>query len=205
MLIIEFTDICNFMFVCSVVVLDAMKKKRFTTLGVGITGKWALSWAFDFILYPFILALFGFFGGTVIMTILSFIVSYGLILFYDRTKKDWLGIETLKEIEDFIPRQIPECGISKYWTSIINLVGESSAWLMKKSDTFLLVVLSIKFDPFITVIQIRHGAHQYNGLSKRDWKIFITSVIIGNLYWAIAVFMGITLAEALWKLFLTIA
>ncbi len=53
--------------------------------------------------------------------------------------------------------------------------------------------------PFL-VTYMRHGAHQYNGLSKRDWWIFITSTVIGNVYWTLAVYMGITLVEKLWQL-----
>lgn len=134
------------------------------------------------------------------MTLFSFLLCYSLILFYDWAKKDWIGLETLKEIEDFESKPLPDNQIGKIVISIINIIGELSAWVMKKSDAILLIVLSIKFDPFITVLHIRHGAHQYNGLSKRDWKVFITSLIIGNVYWTLAVYMGITLVEAIWKL-----
>ncbi len=173
--------------------------KRFGTISVGIFGKWAISWAFDFLLYPVVLSTYGILVGGVVMTFLSFLLCYGLILFYDGTKKDWLGIETLKEIEDFKPRPLPENEFKRSIIKIINYIGEISAWIMKKSDAVLLIFLSIKFDPFITVIHIRHGAHQFNGLSKRDWKIFITSIIIGNAYWTLAVYLGITIVQAIWN------
>ena len=174
-------------------------KKWVTTLGIGLLGNWAETWAFDFVLYPFAISVYGILFGGLILTLLSFIVCYAKILFYDGTKKDWLGIETLKGIEDFVPKPVPKNGMGRLLIPIINSIGNISAWLMKKSDAFLMVVLSVKFDPFVTVIHIRHGSHQYNGLSKRDWRVFITSLIIGNVYWTLAVYMGITLAEAGWR------
>lgn len=162
-------------------------------------GNWAITWAFDFLLYPLVISTYGLLWGAPIMTFFSFLICYISILFYDGTKKDWLGIETIKSLEDFSPIKAPKDGIARLIISIINTVGKFTAWIMKKSDAIAMIILSIKFDPFITVVHIRHGSHQYNGLSKRDWKVFITSLIIGNLYWSLAVFMGITVFEALWK------
>ncbi len=171
--------------------------KRVGIIGVGVFTKWLISWSFDFLLYPLIIKLFGFFAGTGTMIILSFFACYAQILFYDKTKKDWVGIETLKEVKDFKPLMLPESAIGKFFISLINQIGNFSAWIMKTSDALFFVFLSIKFDPFITVIHIRHGAHKYNGLSKRDWKVFIASLLIANFYWAIAVYMGITVVEGI--------
>lgn len=173
------------------------KKKRIFTLGIGLLGNWALTWVVDFGVYPFVISISGILWGGLIMTAFSFVLCYFLILFYDGTKRDWLGIETLKGIEEFNPKPIPK-NFGKYFVIIYNTIGQLSAFVMRKSDALLMVVLSIKFDPFITVIHIRHGAHQYNGLSKRDWKIFISSLIISNAYWTLVVFTGITIVEVLW-------
>jgi hypothetical protein len=32
-------------------------------------------------------------------------------------------------------------------------------------------------------------------MNNRDWKIFIGSLILGNAYWTLACYMGITLVE----------
>ena len=117
------------------------------------------------------------------MMILSFLVCYGTLLFYDWTKKDWIGIETLKEIRELEPK---------------NKLGRFITKLVRKSNSLALIILSIQFDPFITVAYMRHGAHQYNGLSKRDWKIFFESLVIGNVYWTIVAFTGITMVQAIW-------
>ncbi len=175
-------------------------KKWFATLGIGLLGNLAITWAFDFILYPFVIVKYGLLIGAPIMTVFSFLICYTIILFYDFTKKDWLGIETLKGLEEFAPKAVPKNLFGRLLVTVFNFVGEWTAWFMRKSDILLMIILSIRFDPFITVVHIRHGAHQYNGLSKRDWKVFIISLIIGNTYWALAVYMGITIVEAILRL-----
>lgn len=159
--------------------------ERLGILGIGLSANWVMVWTFDFILYPFVIYIYGILWGGLVMMILSFLVCYATIIFYDWAEKDWIGIETLKGIKKLEPKN----SIGKYLTKLI-----------RKSDSLAMIILSIQFDPFITVTYLRHGAHQYNGLSKRDWKIFITSLIISNVYWTLAAFMGITLVEALWRL-----
>jgi hypothetical protein len=62
-----------------------------------------------------------------------------------------------------------------------------------------MLYLSIKEDAFRAVIYMRHGSHQYNGMSRRDWKIFLASLMIANVYWTLAAYMGISVVEWLWK------
>lgn len=66
----------------------------------------------------------------------------------------------------------------------------------KKSDHVVFLFLSIKFDPFITTAYMRHG--KFNGMTKRDWKIFTGSLLLGNVYWTLACYMGIMLFEWVW-------
>jgi len=68
---------------------------------------------------------------------------------------------------------------------------------MQKSDPVIFLFLSIKFDPFITTAYLRKG--RFSGMNKRDWKIFLSSVLISNAYWTLACFMGVTLFELGWK------
>ena len=35
------------------------------------------------------------------MTLLSFLICWATLLFYDWARKDWLGIETLKQLRDY--------------------------------------------------------------------------------------------------------
>lgn len=154
---------------------------------------------FDLILYPSVIYLYGIVWGGLVMIILSFFVTWGEFVFYDWSKKDWLGIEALKSIKDFNPKPIPKYLVGRITVSIANAVGSFTAWILKKSDPVVMVVLSIQFEPFITVIYMRHGASRYNGLSSRDWKVFIVSVLISNVYWTLAVYTGITIVESIWR------
>lgn len=118
------------------------------------------------------------------MLFLSFVICYATFLFYDWSKKDWLGIETIKGLREYEGRR---------------KTGKFVSWILRQSMPLALFILSIKFDPFITTVYLRPGAHNYAGLSQRDWKIFISSLLIGNGYWTLASFMGITIFEWAWK------
>ena len=157
--------------------------KRIGALGIGLLANQAMVWAFNFALYPFVIWKFGLLMGAGIMVLLSFLVCYGTMLFYDWAKKDWLGIETIKDVRQ---------------GKTSTMLGRLSSWALTKSDPVVMLFLSIKFDPFITTTYMRQGSHQYNGLSVRDWRIFVGSLLIGNIYWTLAMFTGVSILEWLW-------
>lgn len=153
------------------------KRKQIATLGVGWAFDQGTNFAFDFILYPFVIGYWGLKIGGGIMIVISVVLSIGLILFYDRTKKDWLGIEALKSIRDEDQK---------------TRIGRIASWLMKKGDPVALIGLSIFYsEPVAITLYMRRGAYQFNGFSKRDWIIFTLSVIISNVSWALAVWGGL--------------
>lgn len=164
----------------------AREKKRIMTLGIGWTFDQATNLAFDFLLYPLVIGYWGLQVGGGIMIIISVIVSIAVIRFYDRTKKDWLGIEALKSIRDDKQK---------------SKLGRAVSWLMKKGDPVALIGLSILYsEPVAITLYMRRGAFQYNGFSKRDWTIFLVSVLISNVSWAIAVWGGLEAIKALFSL-----
>ena len=142
------------------------------------------TWGFDYLLYPSVLVWLGPLWGGVVMTVLSAILCYLSFLFYDWSKQDWLGIEALKGLRE---------GRGKSW------FGKIFSWVFRKGDLAMLILLSIKVDPFVAVIYMRHGQGKYNGLSKRDWKIFIASFIISNLYWILSLSFLIGGAKWIWN------
>jgi hypothetical protein len=155
-------------------------RERFAVLGVGLLANGVIDYSFDFILYPFVIWKMGLIRGGLIMLFLSFVTCYATFLFYDWSKKDWLGIETIKGLRDYEGQR---------------KTGKFVSWILRQSMPLALLILSIKFDPFITTAYLRFGAHNYAGLNRRDWKIFISSLLIGNGYWTFASFMGISLLE----------
>lgn len=163
------------------------KKEKILIIFVGVfVNSVLLTYVYDYVFYPFMIWKLGVVKGGIIMIFLSTFVCYLLLLFYDWTKKDWLGIEAIKHIKDY-------GGNSR--------IGRAVSWVLKKGDFGIMVLLSIQFDPFITTAYMRRGSGQYNGLSKRDWKIFFSSAVIANVYWTLMSFAGVSLIEYLWWLF----
>lgn len=155
---------------------------RFAELSIGLTVVYLSNTLFDYILYPFVIYKFGILKGGIVMTFLSFIACLLIMKFYDWSKRDWLGIEMIKSLKKHEGN---------------NKIGKITAWIMQKSDPLIFLFLSIKYDPFITTAYLRRG--KFDGMNKRDWKIFLSSLLLGNAYWTLACYTGITLFEWGWK------
>jgi len=163
-------------------------KEKLAILGLGLlVNTFIINYAFDYLLYPFVIWKLGVFKGGLVMTVLAGLTCYPMFLFYDWSKKDWLGIETVKSLRNYN-------GITR--------LGKITSWFLKRSDPFIMLILSIKYDAFITTIYMRTGSNQYNGLNKKDWKIFLLSLAISNIYWTLASFIGVTLIEYGWRHFI---
>lgn len=156
---------------------------RCAILGIGLLAHWAICSGFDYMLYPFVILNMGLVKGGVIMLVLCFAICYATILFYDRSKRDWLGIETMKDIREHTGR--------RQATKLVS-------WVLRQNTPVALVLLSMKFDPFVTTAYLRLGAHGYSGLSRRDWKIFLSSLLIGNGYWTLA---SVSVLDYGWRYF----
>ncbi|MBI5632355.1 MAG: hypothetical protein HZA15_02610 [Nitrospirae bacterium] len=156
--------------------------KRFAELSVGLLTNKAIDSIFNYLIYPFVIYNFGILRGGVVMTFLSFITCLGVMRFYDWSGRDWLGIEAIKDLKDYKGKKN---------------IGRFTSWFLKKSDTVAFLFLSIWYDPFIVTAYLRNG--KFNGMNRRDWTIFMSSLILSNAYWTLAVYMGISLVEWVWK------
>ncbi|MDO8529059.1 MAG: hypothetical protein Q7S18_00115 [bacterium] len=156
------------------------KKERLATLAVGWLTDRATNWAFEYVLYPLVIGYAGLVVGGLWMIGLSIAGSLAVIKLYDHLKVDWLGIEKVKEFRD------GEAG--SFTEKIIQ-------WAMKKGDVFALVAMSILSEPTKVTLYMRRGSSKYNGFSKRDWMVFLTSVAISNSSWATVVFGGVSLLK----------
>jgi len=148
-------------------------KERVGTMAVGHTAKQVEEFLFDYVFYPAMIAWFGGVIGGLIATASSAFECWLFILFYDWSKRDWLGLELLKEVRDG---------------------GEQTLFqrIARKGNWLAFLVMSFTSDPFVTTVYMRKGAEAYNGLSSRDWKIFWASVVVGNVGWTIVVTTAIT-------------
>jgi len=161
----------------------AMHRGRVLELAIGITTNHIIDVFFNFFLYPYVIYKIGILKGGVMMTILSFLICLATIKLYDWSKHDWLGIEAIKTLKEYDGAK---------W------FGRLPCWLLRQSDSVIFVYLSINRDPFITTAYLRHG--KFNGMNRRDWSVFIGSLILGNGYWTLACYTGITLVEWAWKM-----
>jgi hypothetical protein len=149
---------------------------------VGVLSFKLLDNAFDYVLYPFAIFKLGPLVGGIVMAALSLLDCLLLRRLYDWLKRDWLGIELVKGLRLY-------SGPSRW--------KRATAWLLGRGDAVAFVVLSLRFDPFITTAYLRHGA--YNGLARRDWKIFLGSVVLSNAAWAFICFGGVEVFRRLWR------
>lgn len=160
-----------------------------STLFIGHVANFFMTEGFDFIIYPMVIAYFGLVKGAAIMWVLSFLLCYGTILFYNWSKTDWLGIEMVKETLDV-----------EHSSLFVRLLAKANHY----GKWAVLIFLSITTDPFICVIYMRRSSHGYHHMNKRDWTVFWLSFIISNLWWTFAVFTGLSLGKWLFQIIMTL-
>lgn len=155
---------------------------RMAELAAGLSANALLDYGFNWVLYPVVIYHYGVWHGGFIMALASFAVCLALFRLYDWSKRDWLGIEAIKDLKGYD-------GEAK--------IGHFTSWFLKRSEPAIFLFLAIRYDPFVTTAYLRHG--RYNGMNRRDWTIFTSSSIVSNAYWTLAVYMGISLVEWGWK------
>lgn len=152
--------------------------KKSGLLSVGLFLKYLLDWPFDYILYPIVLCTFGWLEGGVIMTLLSIPINFMQIYLYDKAGIDFFSFEAAKQFVES---------------------PEKQSWLtrtMQKSKIVAFFVLSWQ-DPFFVPIYFRKGSHQYNGLNKTGWFIFLGATLVANGIWITFVALGLESVELL--------
>ena len=144
-------------------------KERIGVMALGHTFKQGEEFFFDYTLYPFVIVTMGMLWGGLVMTVLSATICYLYILFYDWSKQDWLGLELLKEARD--------------GEQMESWLGRKAQAIARKGDVAAFFAFSVYTDPFVTTAYLRKGSGFYNGMTRRDWKIFFASVAVANLAW----------------------
>jgi hypothetical protein len=178
--------------------LKWLKKINLKILVIGHLIFQTFDYAFDYVLYPFVIYKYGPLYGGVAMAALAAAICLGILWVYDLLEKDWLGIETVKElVENFFKEE--EEMAKKSWKK----TGKKILyWVFHRNKVGQFIFLSLHFDPLITTIYMRPGYHLYNGFSRRDWKIFWSSVIVSNAWWTGVAFVVIaSFREILAKFF----
>jgi hypothetical protein len=181
----------------------AAQKKRIAIIGLGYTFGNAFDYVFNYGIYIPVVAVLGPIKGGIVMAILSAVVCFLFIKFYDWSKQDWLGIEVAKEATDFGPTWIRKFSVTSrigkfFWwpfSKIILLI----LWAIKKGGIVAFFALSMYTDPFVATVYFRKES--FSGLKKRDWMIFFASLLVGDLYWTLRTVLIIYLAKEGLKIF----
>jgi len=170
---------------------SVLRKLNLKILAIGHIVFHSTDYAFDYVLYPFVIYKLGPLNGGVVMAVLAIAITLSILYIYDFLEKDWLGIETVKElVENFFKEE--EVVARKSW----KMKGKRLLyWVFHRNKIGQFLFLSIHFDPLITTIYMRPGYHLYNGLRKRDWKIFLGSTIVSNAWWTGVAFTAISVVK----------
>ncbi|MEK7145062.1 MAG: hypothetical protein AAB794_04395 [Patescibacteria group bacterium] len=149
--------------------------QRIGILVLGLTANKAMVYGYDIIVYPLLIVKYGFVHGWLYAAAGSTMLCLGTLWFYNATKQDWIGIETIKLVRD---------GEKE------GRIGSFFQNLAKRGDTLAFLFLCLAKDGFITTIYMRRGSGNY-AMAARDWKIFWASTLVSEIWWGLLVFGAI--------------
>ncbi len=138
-------------------------------LAMGVTLLRALNYPFDYVLYPAVMLWLGNLNGGLLMIALSLLLNTAIIGLYDWSKVDWLLLEKVKHLQ--------QQDVGQGW-----LVRALRVVSRNKLLTFFVLCLD---DPVTVTLYFREGSFKFNGMTKRDWKIFLSANIVSNVYWIV--------------------
>ena len=105
------------------------------------------------------------------MTVFALLFNYGLVLFYNRTKSDWLGLEWLRLQHD---------------KESDTKTGYLMRTLLKRTRWILIGYLSYS-DPFKAFVFLRGRMPAGSKFTYADWKLLFGVNLLGNLIWIVMV------------------
>lgn len=152
----------------------------------GISSYYVFTYLYDYLVVSFLLVYFDFVKGIIIVMILSMLIDLATLRFYDWFKKDWLALETLKDLQ-----------YKK------NFFGRLFNYVQNKSTFITVLILSLTSNAFIVTAYMRKGSFQYNGLNKRDWTVFLSSSLLTNLYWVFLIAGGLEIIKYLYQIIIS--
>ncbi|MGB3921968.1 MAG: hypothetical protein WBL19_01630 [Minisyncoccia bacterium] len=155
--------------------------KKVGIIAVSFTVVEALNFAFDFITYPLAIGYLGATKGGAIMTVLALGLNYGLVVFYNKTNRDWFGFEWLR----LQKQEEAKSGPGRILRHILHF-GHWPAY----------VFLSWQ-DPFKAFVFVRGRKAVGEKFNKADWAWFFGTNLLGNLIWIVIVSGAIELIKRL--------
>lgn len=178
------------------------RRIRLSHIALGRSLKYCFDWSFDNPFYIWLLYRYGVLSGGALATSLSVLINLLLVLWYERVKKDWLGVNVVEAIKADGHRLTSKLSSVHllvrlvFWfpMQIFRLV----IWCLKKNDGAAFFALSLYTDPFETTTFLRHG--RFDGLKRRDWLVFVGSCLVANGYWTLRSLIVLESLRGLWHL-----
>jgi len=178
-----------------------------------IVGAWSLltiyNFGFDCILYPLMIYWWGPLVGGGTMAIIASVLCFIQLHLYNRSGKDWLGVDVLEDIKEhgqsWVGKLDNKAKESFVWflLRIIMFVPARFflivLWAIKKNDVTAFVALNINQDPFVTTVFLRH--RRKGDFTRRDWEVFVGSLVFSNGYWIARNVILIELIKLGWNYF----
>lgn len=170
--------------------IAAFKKSgRTATIAFGQSVSLVSDHLFDNLLYPAMILWLGPLLGGAVMTLASaFLCLWILKKFYIGTEADWFGIKLIKEVSELGPNKMKAVKERKGWKKYALWLPSKFAllvfWFVRKGDIPAFFALNIYLDPFYATAWL----HKMNGegkMTRRDWDIFLASVLVSNGYWTL--------------------
>jgi hypothetical protein len=161
------------------------------------------NFSFDFIIWPILQSFYGWLG-VVVLIIIALINNFIILLWYQRKKVDWFGVNEVEALKAKGHLWVHEvCNhhshLRRYSLYLPAKILQLMLWLLNKNDIFAFVTLSAWQDSFITTIFLRHG--RFDNLDRRDYIIFVSSTIFGCLVWGGLIQIVIMVAEVIFSFF----
>ena len=169
--------------------------------GWGLYELW--NFAFDFLIWPLIQGFYGWWGILILIGVVL-IMNFSVLLWYQRKKVDWFGVNEVEDMKTKGHLWVHEVSqhpnlIKRYSLYLPAKLLQLMIWLLNKNDIFAFVTLSVWQDSFITTIFLRHG--RFDRLDRRDYVIFVASTIFSCLAWSVLMQFVILALRAIWGFF----
>lgn len=145
--------------------------KKLGAIGTGFMTLSIVNDAFDYIAYPLTIGLMGPIKGGVLMAVAALLLNYCLVLIYNRTKQDWLGLEWLRMQEQ---------------TEATTGRGRLLRFLLRRMRWLFIAFLSWE-DPFKAFVYLRGRIPIGVKFTAADWRLLFGVNLLGNLIWVVLV------------------
>ncbi len=183
------------LFFIALFLILALVSKNWKTIAKVMSG-WGimelLNFFYDFPFWIWLQHHFGFVLGSIYASLGAFIFNFGLLIWYQQSGEDWLGVNIFEQIKKEGSEWTKKINSYNGWFLKIVLffpvyvpsqIFRLVIWSLNKTELTTFIIFSIGTDSFVTTIFLRHG--KFGKLNFRDIKIFVASTLLSCFVWSL--------------------